>query len=102
MGYYSRFTITPNIPNLTFVEEDAFGEAFKQVTGYEGEWYGKEYIVDGKWYDANANMVTLSKKFPEVTFEFERIGEEAGEGEKYSIKDGVVIAKYKRGWVLDE
>ena len=100
MGYYSRFTIIPDIPlHAPDTLPDEILSAFEEITEYSAEYFNDGLLLDGKWYSADQDMVVLSKRFPEVASDFERIGEEGGEGNKYVIKNGVITKRFIRGWV---
>ena len=84
MGYYSHFKLTVKGPKKNKVyqeivsdEDSMFYQAFES-----GE--------RGKWYEHVADMVELSKQYPENLFILNREGEESGHLERKYFKNGKV------------
>lgn len=104
MGYESDFAISTTPALFTKVDTDRMEKELGEVSGgYGFEFYSGEFHLGAaKWYDCAKDMVTLSRKWPGLVFTVERIGEEAGEGEKYELKNGERLREWKRGWELVE
>ena len=71
MGYYTHYEIemTPDLPEVRAAIEDE--EYMAYAIGEGGD--------SCKWYDHEADMWALSRRFPDVLFELSGEGEEAGD-----------------------
>lgn len=101
MGYYSDHKITLTMDDTKIFAADVIMSELQEISGYFLDDYGSGAYetVSVKWYGFNRDMHTISLRHPEVTFTVERYGEEHGDEEKWSIKNGQVFNEQKRGWI---
>ena len=83
MGYYSDFTGYIRRKDDNSISEAKLGAiylALSNISGYEiwGESSKTTnfFLPDAKWYDVDANMTELSKRFPDYVFTIEQVGED--------------------------
>lgn len=96
MGYYSKFTISAE------PEPDDFSAMLEKYSGgYSFEYYGNgEFVIsDSKWYSSDKDVLRMSQENPGIRFTYERIGEEALDANKYTIKNGRISGRQVLGWV---
>lgn len=82
MGYYTDYGLS--IENGYHVQ-DEIEKRLEEISGYALE---VGYVMNGKWYDHDKDMIQLSKEFPDVTFYLEGNGEEQGDVWKAIFKNG--------------
>ena len=84
MGYYTKFElyavdVEAGSP-ITMMEEDIIAKRLWQLIGGSDRYALKciENCLDEemKWYDHEADMITLSKEFPNILFVLDGVGEE--------------------------
>lgn len=93
MGYYTSFKGSVSGPQamLDKLEDDAEkGEVFTDYDIELSDWFG-EWLNGGesmKWYDCEDDCANLSKKYPNLLFEVEGHGAEAGDMWKAWFRNG--------------
>ena len=101
MGYYSTWEI-----GVSAGPEDAglnWGEVFTDGSGGYGFYLEGTHTVrsedEYKWYSSREDILDISKAHPTATFTITRHGEEAGDAERYQVKNGAVIRTAHQEWV---
>lgn len=74
MGYYTDFSVSWEIPEreqrtteYKTPTSKQILEEFNRVIGYDDEW-GNGFWLNAKWYNYEADMNEISRKFPAVLF----------------------------------
>lgn len=93
MGYYSSFEIQSvkegKLSDITF--------GLELISSYQ--WSGGN-IWEAKWYDFRKDLETFAAQNPHLSFEVERIGEEAPDFELAVVENGTVT--FKSGKIVYE
>jgi hypothetical protein len=93
MGYYTAYELTVDkrgdeINEYTIDEPvDAFTNYALDYAG-DNRWYPSDRV---KWYDHDADMITLSAHFPDVLFTLDGEGEETGDIWRKWYKNGILL-----------
>lgn len=115
MGYYSQFDIDINIegiPEATIegIIERTFGKWIASELQLQSDNFGSGVRIGGelcdvKWYSFTGDVEAFHKAIAEAGGEFaygdiSRQGEEAGDGERFVAKNGVLVRQVTRvTWV---
>ena len=88
MGYYSKYTVSAydgQDKSYVYLEyRDDWESTFNAITGFPFYHLDEET----RWYDCEEDMIKVSKRYPDLLFEVERIGEDP---------DDRVIMRFKNG-----
>lgn len=91
MGYYTNYSMTYDFKDAS--NEDGFDtkqfhEMLADKTEYEFDYYDGTFSLNAKWYDWEADMIEISKTYPDMVFYL------SGEGEE---KDDIWEARFYNG-----
>lgn len=115
MGYYSKFSLTlKESDGKTLITDDEIVEKIVEdlriISGYKylfenleiecngfgfNPEYYDSYTEDCKWYDWEYDLEFVSKSFPEIYFIVIRNGEEEGDLQRISVKNGKTLLHQK-------
>ena len=115
MGYYSKFSLTlKESDGKTLINDDEIVEkivkdlritsGYKNLfenleiecngVGFNPEYYDS-YDYDYKWYDWEKDLRLVSKLYSDIYFIVVRIGEEEGDLQRISVKNGKTLLSQK-------
>ena len=102
MGYYTDFKISLEKGEVKNEDEFEFFQLkLEKESGYQFDLSCNVLTLNGKWYEHEEHLKTVSEKFPHLTFLVEGEGEENGDIWKATVKDGT-FKKVKAKIVFDE
>src|ERR1044072_2892574 len=93
MGHYTVFKGSVTGPQAGLDKLKAYADSGHTFSDYEielSDWFDT-YLNGGesmKWYDCDVDCANLSKQYPNLLFEVEGIGEEAGDVWKAWFRNG--------------
>lgn len=93
MGYYTSFSLTANTPNLSDEDRNRLKDELESMNVFESielDRGGLSAYAYAKWYDADEDMVLLSKRFPAYVFTLEGDGEESDDRWIHYFADGAM------------
>lgn len=100
MGYYTTYTVEQIRTSVP--DKDLKEYLTNSKLDYLTELFNSDYGTNGKWYDHDDDMVTLSANFPETIFKLHGEGEETGDiWDKYYTQ-GQLKCYVKAKIVLEE
>ena len=116
MGYYSKFSLTlKESDGKTLITDDEIVEkvvkdlrttsGYKYLfenlelecngSGFDPEYYDSYTFGEYKWYDWQEELWIVSELYPDIYFIVVRIGEEQGDLERISVKNGKTLLSQK-------
>jgi hypothetical protein len=87
MGYYTNYELKI-VSNPNYVDESEIFSELETISGYGGFEHYDGSLSEAKWYEHDSDMKTLSKKYPEILFQLDGEGEEAGDIWRSFFKNG--------------
>jgi hypothetical protein len=87
MGYYTDYKLKI-ITNPNHVDEDKIFTELEEISGYGGFSHYDGELYEAKWYYHNSDMEKLSKRYPEILFQLDGVGEEKSDIWRTFFKDG--------------
>ncbi len=79
MGYYTNFTLSVHKHNCSSFDFEKIVEELNEAIGYEIFSDTGDCIEYQKWYECLEDMCDFSKRYPDLIFEIEGVGEEQGD-----------------------
>lgn len=98
MGYYTNFELEI-IENPEATDEEFVLFSVQKQSEYN--WDGST-LSEAKWYDHDSDMLTVSKKFPQVVFKLHGEGEENGDEWVSYYKNGKSVTHSRSEWTPPE
>lgn len=82
MGYYTDFTLDIQEKDrfgneLSALDVDLVEQEVEKMNVFESGNFGEGWYGNAKWYDRDADMILLSKRFPDMIFFLEGDGEDS-------------------------
>lgn len=92
MGYYTDYKIEIQADKMFDADlMDSIKQELISISDYTAWYYGNDEIGlnEAKWYDYHEDMLTLSKRFPDVKFEMHCEGEDGQQWMIYALNGNV-------------